>query len=228
MKGKLKYYFSLIKQHQRNIEAAVIVIVIAAVLLFGPKGEKDNNSLKDGKESSQKAVAEEQLENEKDKEAEKTAEKKYTEAHNERMYADISGCVVNPGIYSINRDTRLFELIASAGGLTEEADYNGFNQAEIVEDGDKIIIPSKADMEAGITSGYTVNQESGIDKDGKININTAGLEQLDEIPGVGPSTAERIIAYREENGRFHHIEDLMNISGIGPKTFDKMKESITV
>ena len=228
MKGKLKYYFSLIKQHQRNIEAAVIVIVIAAVLLFGPKGEKDNNSLKDGKESRQKAVAEEQLENEKDKAAEKPAEKKYTEAHNERMYADISGCVVNPGIYSINRDTRLFELIASAGGLTEEADYNGFNQAEIVEDGDKIIIPSKADMEAGITSGYTVNQESGIDKDGKININTAGLEQLDEIPGVGPSTAERIIAYREENGRFHHIEDLMNISGIGPKTFDKMKESITV
>ena len=228
MKGKFKYYLSLVKQHQRNIEAAVIILVIAAVLIFGPKGEKDTNSLKEGKESKQKAVAEEQVKKEKEPAPEKTAEKKYTEADNVRRYADISGCVVNPGIYSINRNTRLFELIASAGGLTEDADYNGFNQAEIVEDGDKIIIPSKTDTDAGIEGGYTVNPNAGIDKDGKININTAGPEQLDEIPGVGPSTAERIIAYREENGRFHHIEDLMNISGIGPKTFDKMKDRITV
>lgn len=228
MKGKLKYYSDLVKQHQRNIEAVIIIVVIAAVLIFGPKGEKNNNSLGNGKESRQKAVSEEQVKNDKETEAEKPAEKKYEEADNIRRYADISGCVVNPGIYSINRNTRLFELIASAGGLTEEADYNGFNQAEIVEDGDKIIIPSKADMENDNAGGYTVNQAAGIDKEGKININTAGPEQLDEIPGVGPSTAERIIAYREENGRFHHIEDLMNISGIGPKTFDKMKDSITV
>ena len=142
------------------------------------------------------------------------------------MYVDISGCVKSPGIYKIKRNTRLFEVIELAGGLTKDADYNGFNQAEHIEDGDKIIIPAK-NQESDSASASQGNNATA-SNNGKININTADSAALQEIPGVGPATAEKIISYRETNGRFRNKEDLMNVSGIGEKTFEKMKDMITI
>lgn len=208
--SKLKYYLKSFKEHQKNIEAVIIVLVIAAVLVFGPKGENDK-----AMQGNQKEITTQEK-------TETTSEKPVQEkVAQEEFYADISGCVKSPGIYKIKKGARLFEVIELAGGLTEDADYNGFNQAEKIEDGDKIIIPSK---EFSDESGENI----GTVTSGKINLNTADVNKLQEIPGIGPSTAEKIISYRQNNGRFHKIEDLMNISGIGEKTFEKMEDKITV
>ena len=111
-----------------------------------------------------------------------------------------------------------------AGGLTSEADIDGFNRAEEVFDGQKLTIPEKISEEAG---GGAI-ASAGVTSSGLININRATAEELDEIPGVGPSTAEAIIRYREENGSFRKKEDIKNVSGIGDKTYEKMADQITV
>ena len=135
------------------------------------------------------------------------------------IYADISGCVNNPGVYELKEGTRVFQLIEEAGGLTEDADIEDINRAEEVIDGQKIVIYSKTSSEM-----HTETETSS----GKININRADNSELQEIPGVGPATAQKIIEYRELNGKFKSIEDIKNVSGIGEKTFESMKEYITV
>ena len=137
---------------------------------------------------------------------------------------DIGGQVKNPGVYTVKEGTRVFEVIEKAGGLTEDAFIEQINQAEAVTDGQKIVIPSSEDAQQSLMP----QTASGKDSSGLVNINSADSETLQEIPGVGPATAEKIIAYRTENGRFSSIEDLKNVSGIGDKTFEKMKDKITV
>lgn len=128
------------------------------------------------------------------------------------------------GVYSVEEGARVFEVIEKAGGLTEDASVEQINQAEAVSDGQKIVIPAKGE-ELLAAEVYDI---SGKASRGLININTADSQTLQEIPGVGPATAEKIIAYRTENGRFAKIEDIRNVSGIGEKTFEKLKDKITV
>ena len=111
---------------------------------------------------------------------------------NGNIYVDISGCVNNPGVYELKDGTRVFQLIEEAGGLTEDADIEDLNRAEEVIDGQKIVIYSKdSDAENKLSESSS----------GKININRADSDKLQEIPGVGPATAQKIIEYREENGK---------------------------
>lgn len=221
--NKIKTYLDYLKQHQRNVEAVIIIAVIAAVLVFGLNGEKEPVPEENAQKQENLYEEEAKGETEENSDYEYEDDQVNSEAEPE-MYVDISGCVKKPGIYKIRRNTRLFEVIELAGGLTKDADYNGFNQAERIEDGDKIIIPGKGDEDGETMPSQGTSSASG----GKININTADSMALQEIPGVGPSTAEKIISYREENGRFHKKEDLMNISGIGEKTFEKMEDKITL
>ena len=139
------------------------------------------------------------------------------------IYVDIAGCVINPGVYKVKSGTRLFEVIEKAGGLSENADTISINRAEEVSDGQKIIINSKETLQD--SSGIYISDGT---TNGKININKADATKLQEIPGVGPSTAQKIIEYRTKTGRFNSIEDIMNVSGIGQKTFENMKDYITV
>ena len=141
-----------------------------------------------------------------------------------QIYVDIGGQVKNTEVYTVKEGTRVFEVIEKAGGLTEDAFIEQINQAEAVTDGQKIVIPSSEDAQQSLMP----QTASGKDSSGLVNINSADSETLQEIPGVGPATAEKIIAYRTENGRFSSIEDLKNVSGIGDKTFEKMKDKITV
>lgn len=140
------------------------------------------------------------------------------------MFVDISGEVNNPGVYQFTSGTRLYEVIDKAGGLTNHADKNGINQAEFVEDGQKIVIPSIAGSSVEESGPYN---ESATNSNGLININNASKSELMEITGVGEVIAERIIEYRNSN-RFKNIEELQNVKGIGPATYEKMKTEITV
>ncbi|MCQ2550923.1 MAG: ComEA family DNA-binding protein [Clostridia bacterium] len=124
------------------------------------------------------------------------------------IYVDISGEVVNPGVYEMKSSDRIYQVIEKAGGVTKKADLNAINQAEGITDGMKLIIPSKEDSS------------------GKISINKGDAKMLETISGIGPATSEKIINYRKENGGFSKLEDLMKVSGIGEKTFEKMKPYI--
>ena len=138
------------------------------------------------------------------------------------VYVDIGGEVANPMVAELEEGCRVQDAIEAAGGLTENADISQINRAEFIEDGDKIFIPSLESAE-GDDIG-SIGSEAYYD--GKININTADSAQLQELNGVGPATAEKIISYREENGRFKDIEDIKNVSGIGDKTFEKFRDKI--
>lgn len=141
----------------------------------------------------------------------------------DKVWVDIGGEVKSPKVVELDDGSRVQDAIDAAGGLTSEADITNLNRAALVNDGDKIYVPAVGDE-----SGASGSPSGGVSTTGgKVNINTADSEELQTITGVGPATAEKIISYRESNGRFKVIEDIKNVSGIGDKTFDKMKESIT-
>ena len=153
-----------------------------------------------------------------------------------KIIVHITGEVKNTGILVLKEEARIADAIESAGGATEEADLNKINLAYTLKDGQKIYIPNKEDEEniAYITegSGNNVSVENGDESEMKekikININTASQAELEELPGIGEAIASRIIEYREENGRFNKIEDLLNVKGIGDAKFTEIKEYVVV
>ena len=136
----------------------------------------------------------------------------------------VCGEVQASGVYELEQDSRVFEAIAKAGGLTENAAAEAVNQARVVVDGEQIYVPSLDEVKgAGVVSEVTERTD-----DGKININTAEKEELMTLTGVGEAKAQSIIAYREEHGGFQSIEELMQIEGIKEGVFNKIKEDITI
>ena len=153
----------------------------------------------------------------------------------EKIKIYITGEVINPGVYELAVDSRIEDAISIAGGITPNANLHDVNLAFILEDAMKIYIPNTAeevDAASIISTGSSdmsksISNES-TSKSSKININKASSSELEKIPGVGPSIAQKIITYREENGKFSSIDDLKNVSGIGSKKFESIKDYITV
>lgn len=148
----------------------------------------------------------------------------------------IVGEVNKEGIVKIKEGERIIDAIEKAGGVTEFADLKKVNLAFVLSDGQKVQIPNKNDDQQNFmyvedNSGYNIIVDRG-DKsnDGgdKVNINSATQTELETISGIGPSTALKIIEYREKNGKFNKIEDIKNINGIGNSKFEMIKESIVV
>ena len=155
----------------------------------------------------------------------------------EKIAIHIIGEIKKEGIIYLPKGSRIVDAIEKAGGSTKEADLTQINLAYILEDGKKIYIPNKKEKinEYIIKSnGNTFIQEgdksqSILSKENdKVNINTATLNELDSLPGIGPSTAQKIIDYREKNGEFKKIEDLQNVKGIGNAKYEEVKDKITI
>jgi competence protein ComEA len=144
------------------------------------------------------------------------------EIEEERLVVDLKGAIVQPGVYELEGGARVHELLKMAGGLTSEADELAINLAAPLEDGMVIYIPKKGEV---TDYSQTSHQEQD---DGKVNINVASSEELQTLTGIGPSKAEAIIAYRDENGSFKELEGLLEVSGIGQKSFEKLKDEITI
>ncbi len=150
-----------------------------------------------------------------------------------RVY--ITGAVITPDVYLLPPRSIVKDVIALAGGLTAEADWERFNQALELKDQQHIHIPRIGEKDAppavqdGITHGNQPNQSNeSATPTGLINLNTASLEQLDSLPQIGPVMAQRIIDYRDSHGSFKTIEEITQVSGIGDSTFNKIKDLITV
>lgn len=143
----------------------------------------------------------------------------------------ITGEVNSPGVKELDEGSRIEDAINIAGGLTESANISNVNLAYPLEDGQKIYIPNiNENIEEYIVkeNGEGIVEDSKASSSERININKADTNQLCELPGVGESLATRIVTYREENGKFKSIEDLKNVSGIGEKKFESLKEYIVV
>jgi competence protein ComEA len=142
----------------------------------------------------------------------------------------IKGQITHPGIYMIDRETRLIDLIELAGGLTEQADIDRVNDVFMLRDGDYFYIPT-----TGETIPETARNAPGnnpLDNpayfDYPLDINTASQEAFESLPGIGPAKAADIIAFREQNGNFTAIDDLLSVPGIGPTTLDSIRDYLII
>ncbi len=142
----------------------------------------------------------------------------------------ITGAVERPGVYEVARDSRLVEVISAAGGLLEGAELDKLNLAERVKDGQQINIPGNVEIPTPqlVIGGGGLLATPTPPVGGLVNINTADSALLQTVPGIGPTIASRIIAYREENGPFERLDDLQKVAGIGPETMEKIRPYITV
>ena len=148
----------------------------------------------------------------------------------EKIKIHVIGEVQNTGMIELDEGARISDIIEAAGGSTENADLSKVNLAYEVEDGQKVYIPSINDerVEQYVTNGSGEGVVEEETKKGLVNINTATQTELETLSGIGPSTALKIITYREENGKFKSIEDIKNIPGIGDSKFENIKDFIYV
>lgn len=190
-----------------------ILILVAVFILSGCSGhiQKQQAELTEVKETEEMQEEENQSEQQ-------------TESKDE-IWVHVCGEVAAPGVYHLPSGSRLYEAIEMAGGLTEEASGESLNQAERVEDGQQIYVPSKEEISSiGRSDGQQMYEMPA--DDGKVNINTASKEQLMTLGGIGETKASAIISYREEHGGFQNLEELMQVEGIKEGTFDKIKDQI--
>ena len=151
----------------------------------------------------------------------------------QNCYVDIKGEVLRPGVYEFSCESRIQEVIKKAGGFTEDADETKINLAQKISDQMQIIVPNlHSKQEGGVTEGNSEkgnssNTTPSNSKQGTVNINTATLEELQTIKGIGKKKAEAILQYRKEHGAFRTKEDLLRVKGIGKKALEAIESQVT-
>lgn len=194
----------------------LVPIIMIAALIYTFSGGSEPGA--DGAEVRQSQEQAEVI-------TEETAEE--TSSEPVYIYVDVGGAVAAPQVVCVEEGARVFQAIDKAGGKTENADLRNINLAQVCQDGEKIYVPTADEIANAIAPGPETGSSTPA-AGGKININTASSEELQTLNGVGPGLAQRIIEYRETSGKFASVEDLKNVSGIGEKTFEKMKDMICV
>lgn len=203
-------------KQSKTVRSFIMMSLLVASLVFSGCGKDEEESLEelsvsDARESEEGEAA---LESGEDTE--------------ETVFVYVCGAVNAPGVYELRKDARVFEAIGTAGGMTEEAAAEAVNQARTVEDGEQIYIPTvqEAQMRGAGVLEDTVTGNA--DVSGKVNINTAGKEELMTLTGIGEAKAQSILDYRGEHGKFRSAEELMQIEGIKEGVFNKIKDDITI
>jgi competence protein ComEA len=148
----------------------------------------------------------------------------------ESIVVHAAGAVRAPGLYPLAKGSRVADVLEVAGGVADGADLNRVNLAALVSDSERIFIPFIGVPIPGPTSGATGAQSGGggaIDKSGPVNLNTATEEELDDLPGIGPTTAAAIVNHREKVGRFASVDDLLDVRGIGTAKLESLRDLVT-
>lgn len=218
----------------RTIGILVLCTILSAgcgkntsVLIEEETGNPENSiqfGEKEGYSEKTEAVSQESIPQEKEAAPEQ-----------ELIYVDVCGAVNAPGVYQLPAGSRIFQAVEMAGGFSGEAAVEMVNQADVLDDGQQIRIYTREEAEE-FTEKQTLMRESSlsdggavaVQSDGKVDINQADKETLMTLTGIGETRAEAILAYREANGGFSVVEDLMLVEGIKEKTYEKLKDEITV
>ena len=153
-------------------------------------------------------------------------EEKDESVEQDLITVDVKGAVKSPGIYDLPVGSRVNDAVQKAGGLTEQADSKSLNLAQKVSDEALVYVPTKGEESASQQAGS--GTASSTNKEKKINLNKASLEELKQVKGLGGKRAQDIIDHRETNGKFKSVEELNKVSGIGAKTIEKLKDYVTV
>lgn len=143
------------------------------------------------------------------------------------LYVHVLGAVENPGLYALAPDARLVDAVGAAGGTRDDADLAAVNLARVLTDGEQVVVPvvgAAGDASVGAGPG----EGGGAPDDGLIDLNTADLTALETLPRIGPALAQRILDWREENGRFRSVDDLLGVPGIGEKLLAGIRDGVRV
>lgn len=242
IKDKFKIIISKIKKLDRDyiiIGIIIISVITFMVLNIGKVKEFEEKEIT-GNIEKNITVSEE---NKDDKEKEGNEEDKKENISSETgIFVHIDGYVNNPGVYQLKENERTNALIEKAGGLKNGYSIKNINLAAKLSDGDKVYIPSIEEEKIlgnqnnnnvntvgkHTNNGNNLNNNVSITKNNKININTANVSELKQITGIGESTANKIIDYRENVGKFKKIEDIKEVKGIGDSKFESLKNKITI
>ena len=186
----------------------IVVIIVCTVIYFYQNKNEDYSYLEMSNDISQTNIIEEVK---------------------AQIVVHITGQVVNPGVVKVEEGARIIDAIEASGGATLDANLSKINLAYVLEDGMKIYVPNINEVEEiEYVTSSSGNEDKTANKTIKVNINTATSEELQSLPGIGESIANRIITYRKENGKFSKIEDLTNVSGIGEAKFNNIKSYLYV
>lgn len=222
---------ALIEEHKQYFLIGMVLLVI--VLAVWSKRPNSNDTFDEFDYKNQSGSdASKQLSNT------ESVTKKVAATKPKDVTCDISGAINHQGVYTLKSGARLNDLIAAAGGIKNNAQLKNVNRALILKDQDKIHIPYKGEkikaeqvVESVSANGSTSVSAGASDQTNagnKVNINTANVSQLQQLNGIGEKKAQQIIAYRQKSGEFKSIEDLMQVSGIGEKTFAALKDQLEI
>lgn len=197
-------------------ERILTAIVIVIIVLFGWQYFEQNG--KEQQNESQLRWSETVTSQEKS--AQQSKEKSVQPAV---FVVDVKGAVNSPGVYEVTEGERMIDVIRDAGGFTKKADRKQINLAELLKDEMVVYVPVQG--ETG-KQQWSAAAPSSNAEEGKVNINAADAKTLEELPGIGPAKATGIIAYRDEHGPFKTVEDLLDVSGIGEKSLEQLKDKV--
>lgn len=144
------------------------------------------------------------------------------------VYVHVSGAVAAPGLYVLATGARVVDAIASAGGFADDADTDAVNLARALDDGEQLYVPRAGEVPAGAPPGASGGGAAGPAAGGLVNLNTADATALETLPRIGPALAARIIAWRDDNGGFTSVDDLLAVPGIGDKMLASLRDLVTV
>lgn len=203
--------FNLSNQEKITIIFLLIVIIIGiGIILYKNFNNEDNLAINSPSNFSENNIAE--------------------KIEVPSVIIHISGAVKNPGVYKLKSIDRVVDAVKIAGGITERANPDAINLAALLKDGQKIIIPYKISNQVTVESDKNIEEvySSSSSPSDQININTADDNTLQSLPGIGPVLSQKIIDYRNQNGLFEVIDDIKDVSGIGEKKFEGIKDLICV
>lgn len=210
-----------IKQYKLALVIALIGVVIAGFMMLQREQKQENNiqQLMEQTSYSSSSTTEKSKQRSESDQGDK----------NEGMVTvDVKGAVKKPGVYQLKSSSRVHDALLKAGGMTDEADLKSINQAQKLVDEAVVYVAKVGENVVDVTTNTSASTSTSQAKAGLVNLNTATEADFQTISGIGQKRAQDIIAYREANGKFKSVDDLKNVTGIGAKTLEKLKEYVTV
>ena len=243
----VKIQVQMLKKSFRRFFLGIHCVIICGSLSFGilsgcgrdvsvlKNGTMEDSFQKEESEIKESEIKEFEAELTSEEEDDNTSEKQDMEQESKdmedecRIYIDLAGAVMRPGVYSLCEGSRVFEVIALAGGFTKDAYVKSINQAKVLVDGEQIYVYTQKEAKELMIESMLARASVDADTSGgKVNLNLADKDTLMTLDGIGATRADAILQYRMEHGKFRSIEELMQVDGIKEKTYEKIKDCIIV